>query len=272
MVMALYQGETISTAWVGDPDEDTALVPFIVERGPPVHLVITALAENIYRFSGATGRIRRVTVMGYSPFAVEGLPRDRIEFVPTCLAFNQFTGDDAVGGPAAVRRTFGRDAVNILYEGGPYRIHIGRTLRTDPLPQPVMTGVFAIDDMNRQMQGGVARVNPRRLVSEHPTGPYQTLPRSAGIRQLLRNGALVPATEEDARRWQEAAARQGGAYARTRPYYSSRAYRVTRPIIVPSGLCGANSVFLYAAARGFVRGNLCHSTIYFDDGITNRPD
>jgi hypothetical protein len=50
-----------------------------------------------------------------------------------------------------------------------------------------------------------------------------------------------------------------------------KAYRVTRPIIVPSGLCGALSVELFLPTPAYLTGNPCHSTLYFADGTRRRP-
>lgn len=271
MVVGLYRGETLSSAWVGNPDQETAVVPFRVAPGSQVHLVISGYGQNVYRFSGATGRIRRLTVMGHASSAVAGLPRARVEFAAACLTYGLYGAGSQ--GEAAVRRYFGRSPASLLSEYSPFRIRIGSELRLDPPPSPPPSGDDPeTNELNRFTPSGVAEVDPRDLVASAPTGRYVTLPQEAGIRQLVRAGALVRATEADARAWRERALRRGVADPRA-PFGSAYGiYRVTRPITVPSGLCGAHSVSFYVPSPDHVRGDPCHSTLYFDDGSAAGPD
>jgi hypothetical protein len=270
MLVGLYQGETLSSAWVGNPDEDTAVVYFRVASGPPIHLVISGYAQNVYRFDGATHRIRRLTVMGHLPSAVAGLPHGRVEFAAACLSYALYGAEG--NGADAARRLFGRTPADLITENSPYRIRIGNGLRLDPPPPMRPTGSDPeTNELNHFTPSGVAEVDPGDLIASAPTGSYVTLPQEAGIRQLVRAGALVRATEADARAWRERALRRGNTDPRAPVGMGYGVYRVTRPITVPSGLCGAHSVSFYVPSPDYVRGNPCHSTLYFDDGTQSRP-
>lgn len=266
MLVALYEGETLSSAWVGDPDKETSVIPFEVAPGPPVHLVITGYGQNVYRFSGRTDRIHRLTLMGHAPSAVTGLPRASVEFAAACLPYGLFQARGTLGVEAA-SRAFGRTPASIVYEYSPFALRIDTALRIDPSPPPRRgSGDNHTDLLYQFSPGGVAEVNPRRLVSAAPVGAYVTLPQEAGIRQLVRAGALVPATEADARAWEARARRRGLTGDAARAAYMREAYRVTRPIAVPSGLCGSHSVYFYAPTPAYLTGDPCHSTFYFADG------
>lgn len=270
MVVGLYRGETLSSAWIGSPDQETAVVPFRVAPGPPLHLVISGYGQNVYRFSGATRRIRRLTIMGHLPSAVTGLPRARVEFAAACLDYNLYGANG--GGEAAVRRYFGRTPASLLVEYSPFRIRIGDELRLDPPPPPPPPGSDPeTNRLNHFTPSGVAEVDPHELVTAAPAGRYVTLPQEAGIRQLVRAGALVRVTEAEVRIWQERARRRGVAADSAQGAWMRDAYRVTRPITVPSGLCGAHSVEFFVPSPAYLSGDPCHSTFYFDDGTKGGP-
>ncbi len=273
MLVSLHEGETLSSAWVGDPNEPTFVIPFSVAPGGSIHLIITGYAQNVYQFSGAVGRIRRLTVMGHGAAAVTGLPAAIMEFTPACLPYGLFR---TKGGPGveAVRRYFGRTPDNIAHDYSPFRIRIDTELHADRPPPPGPrpgTGENETDRLYQFSPGGIADMNPDQLVSAAPKGAYRTLPQVAGIRQLVRAGALVPATEADVRAWQAQARRQGATGEEARGAYMRNAYRVTRPIIVPSGLCGALSIELFLPTPAYVIGNPCHSTLYLADGTSRGP-
>lgn len=58
-----YEGDTISSAVVGGPEQETNLIDVTIEPGSsPLYLVLTSYESMIWRFSGSTNRIARVVV------------------------------------------------------------------------------------------------------------------------------------------------------------------------------------------------------------------
>jgi len=265
MVIGLYRGRTLSNVWVGNPDQTTNILPFRMAPGPPIHLVISGFEQTVYRFSGATARIRRLTIIGHMPSAVAGLPRARVEFAAACLTYNLFA--DGSRGAEAVSRLFGRAPVSIVYEHSLIGIRVDQQFQPDPFPpRPPRTGDPETGELNQFTPTGVADVDPRLLISAARTGRYITLPQEAGVRQLVRSGALVPSTRQDSEAW-EAAARALGAREPVGPYgYSYGFYRATRPIGIPAGLCGSHLIRIYVRSETWISGDACHSTFYHDDG------
>jgi Ca2+-binding EF-hand superfamily protein len=63
IVFGGYEGDTISSAVVGGPDQETNLIDVTIEQGTsPLYLVLTSYESMIWRFSGATNRVVRVVV------------------------------------------------------------------------------------------------------------------------------------------------------------------------------------------------------------------
>ena len=99
------------------------------------------------------------------------------------------------------------------------------------------------EELLRFSPGGISRVDSASVVSAVPVAPYRVLPQEAGVRQLVRSGALARTSS--------------GSYG---------SYRVTRAIDMPAGLCGAHSIRLSAPSPDLIRGDACHSQVSFDDG------
>lgn len=260
-VIAYYDGATLSTTWISEENRETHVIDVEVEAGSPIHLVITSYGRTIYRFAGTTSRIARLTLMSHQVSGATGIPAERIAFTAHCLSYDQ-TDEANVGrvfagrSPAAI--ILGREVQSIRVDDG-IELREGLSVQlsgTDP----------ETDQLYHYSPGGISRVDHRTVVSSVAVGPYRTLPQEAGVRQLVMSGALIPATQADARRWEAAARARGTANPRALSGSGYGVYRVTRPILMPAGLCGAHLIHLYARSPRDIGGDPCHSTFYFDDG------
>lgn len=267
-IVGHYEGAALSTVWLGDPQEEVEVVDLRILPGDPLHLVMTAHSRVIYRFVGDTERVRRLTLLNHYAAGEVGIPASRVEFFRRCLEYGLFYSSEAspAVAAAAVRDHFGRPAD---FSGGAYslwRVEIGSAVR--PVAAPRVRARLDVENQQLFMfsPGGVTRIDPLKVVSTGPAGPYKVLPQEAGVHQLVASGALVKATKGDAERW-TARARARGVQFHTGPHgVSYGAYRVVRPIDIPSGLCGSHSIALYARSPDYIRGDTCHSSLYFDDG------
>ena len=262
-VVGFYDAATLSTTWLGDENKETQVVDVDVEPGPAIHLVITSYGRIIYRFAGATSRIARLTLMSHHVSGATGIPAERIGFWEHCLSYGQTD-------EANVRRVFaGRSAAAMSNGHELQRIRIGEDIALSEGANVQFSGTDEeTDRLYHYHPGGISRVDPRAVAISVAVGAYRVLPQEAGVRQLVMNGALVPTTEVDVRRWETAARARGTANApaprRGGPSYG--AYRVTRPTRIPAGLCGAHLIEVYAPSPTYIAGDPCHSTIFFDGG------
>ena len=246
-VLGHYEGATLSTAWLGDEDEEVHVIDIEVDEGEPIHFVITAYGRTVYRFTGATERIARLTLMNRQGAGAIGIPATRIAFTPECLPEEAFrpTDDGRERHPdPLVRALYGRSAEAL---GGHYdilRVRLTDRIHVTGAPNVSTAGADPeTQELHRYSPGGISRVDAATVVSAVPVAPYRVLPQEAGVRQLVMSGALV----------------------RTPPAHYGH-YRVVRPIRVPVGLCGAHSIRLSAPNPTYISGDPCHSTIRFGDG------
>lgn len=76
VVVGVYDGEALSSAYIGGPDEETNVTDVIIEPGQqPLVLVLTSHESMVWRLSGATRRVVQVQV---SSFAAEAQKRHKV--------------------------------------------------------------------------------------------------------------------------------------------------------------------------------------------------
>lgn len=245
-VVGHYEGGTLSTAWLGDEEEEAHVIDVDVAGGAPIHLIVTSYGPTIYRFSGATDRISHLTLMNRTGAGAIGIPTSRITFASACLPHNAFYRSEESNGAdadALVRSHYRRSAA---LSGGNYdilRFRVGDRIAVTEPPNVSASGADPeTQELHRFSPGGISHVDAAAVVSAVPVAPYRVLPQEAGVRQLVRSGALV----------------------RTSASYGN--YRVVRPITMPAGLCGAHSIQLTAPGPSYISGDPCHTRIRFDDG------
>jgi hypothetical protein len=269
-VLGHEDNATLSSAWVGEPQE-TGVADIEIEPGDPIHLLIGGRQRTIYRFAGAVDRIRRLTLVNGEAAGASGIAPDRIDYGRTCFR-GQSLDEPTEAVRDAVRARLGRapDVVGGIYEL--WRARIGSAIDAPRVPPIDMRADPETNNLYTYHRGGLAWVDAAQVASNVAVGRYPVLPLEAGVRQLVASGALVRATEADARRWNERARRRGVPNPHAVHGAAYGIYRVARPTPVPAGLCGGHSIRLYARAPEDLQGDLCHVTVYFDDGTAIGPD
>ncbi|HVQ08930.1 MAG TPA: hypothetical protein VMS43_10915 [Allosphingosinicella sp.] len=286
ILAGFYEGAGVSTVAVAGQDDEATVGDVHIEPGRErLTLVFVNYEPIIYRFSGATGRVARVILLhrDRTGAGATGLPRARVAFGSSeSCGLSHSIYEDSDGHQA--RRAgalFGRapDAVGGAYELQWAVIGSGRIA-----PAPIRRNHWRMQgfeaELYRFYPSGVIALRPRDVVASRPPERFQVLPNTAGLVQLLREGALVPATPRDAETWLAAAARSQAysdrALADLRGHMRQTGLRVVRPILLPARLCGAHSVLLFAPDPSFVHGDPCHSDLFFADGTgrgtITRPD
>lgn len=275
LIAGVYEGAAVSALAVGGIDDETNVADVAIEPGrEPLTLVLTSYSPIIYRFSGATGRVANLILLHSDGAAVSGLPRSRVSFASAAdcdLPYSIYKGPKALFAPR-IRALFGRNAD---FQGGVsslYRAQVGSNgFRFIDEPKATWQGANRFEqEMARFYPAGVATVHPRKLVSSGPVEPYPVLPSTAGIVQLLMEGAVVEGTARDIDKWLVTAAGRRrystATLASARERLMHNVVMVRRPINVPVGLCGAHSVTFIAPNPSYLRGSRCHSTVLFADG------
>ncbi|QFT78102.1 EF-hand domain-containing protein [Erythrobacter sp. THAF29] len=209
----VYESDVISTAWVGSYDTETGVIDVTIEPGSrPLYLVLSSYDAMIWRFSGASDRIERVVAGSYetgasardpdderpvrSAVAVTGIGKDRLTVVGSgCLRDGWRFRDGERDGPDRIGELVaGRPMDVVASEYGPVRVSLpsGEAKRAErrdlPAPKGFEAEMWA--EAVRFSPGGIARIDPKTLVTSQPVGTYDIMPEEFGLAQLLARGAL----------------------------------------------------------------------------------
>lgn len=260
VVFGVYEGQALSTVALGSPDQVTGVLDVVIEPGDrPLYLVLSAYGGTIWRFSGATERVRRAVLVGggaYSPGAYAplagavGLPANAVVTADhkACFSYVYEPGTlKAAAVSATVRRATGKapDVFAGRYDLTAVRLPSGlgaETRRGKPAPEGFHRGLWR--EMLRFSPAGLATIDPAAVVSSSPVMAYDVLPQQAGLAQLLGSGALSPVSD---------------------------GLKVVRPIPrFPAGLAGAHlTAFLVAEGVPVPGGDPGHSCVIME--ATGRP-
>jgi len=295
VVIGTSGGSILPTVTIAGQDDITMLSEIVIRKGRnPVYLVLSSEGAMIWRLTGDVQRVRQAVVFGSEGAGVIGIPASRIHFNQDqkCRLSKEFYRGRSLENDVPILAMFGRRA-NAM--GGDYvlfkavldgsELVIDRTFAgtghdlvisdRDPIvfPKPAVPGPSTLEREFRQnFPAGIVDVDPNSVVATGPVERYATMPATAGLLELERSGALVPATPADVRRWKDRAILSGNVRADSiYDFTFYHPYRVTRPIRLPAGLCGAFSMSLFVPSRDYVTGDPCHSDIYVDDGTAEGP-
>jgi hypothetical protein len=230
-----YEGDAISSAVIGGPDEETNIIDVVIEPGPqPLYLVLTSYESMVWRFTGATRRVAQAVVTshgteaGTSASGVVGLPARNVTIAePNCPQYFYKTDAQSTVATATIRQSLGRmpDAVFGSYSVQRVSLPSGQIVRAESNSAPPPPGFDAAmwREAVRFWPGGLVAVDPRTVVAKGPVQAYKVLPSQMGLSQLLGSGAVE----------------------RT----STGAFRIVRPIAhMPPSMGGAHSVTLIVAS------------------------
>lgn len=258
-----YEGDALSSASVGGPDQETNVIDVTIEPGiQPVYLVLSSYESMVWRLRGAAQRVASVAVSatkddnrGHSASGVTGVPADKVSIMPPgCPNYGaaeglskRTAGEERTRsrGQSAITAFAGRmpDTVLSSYSAGEIFLPSGRVARAARGMAPLPAGFDAAmwRDAERYWPGGLVAVDPDMVTAAAPVARYEVLPSQMGLAQLLGEGAIER---------------------------SERGYRIVRPIgHFPPSMGGAHSVTLVLASGvPMPAGDPVHSCILGDDG------
>lgn len=209
-----YEGDTISSSYVGGPDDETFVIDVRIERGSqPLYLLFTSYEPVIWRLSGDVGRVERIVASSQqtggpenrlgpnsaSAVGVMGVPKSKISITSrACLADirpvqNGETGRNRESAEARIAAIVGRPPDDLSGEYAPYGVELpsgkifsapaGANNRPNGFDPEVW------QEANRFWSGGLTTIDPAEVVAAVPVEPYRVLPSQMGIAQLVGQGA-----------------------------------------------------------------------------------
>jgi hypothetical protein len=228
IALGTYDGEAVSSSWVGSPDWVTYVNDIVIEPGKrPLYLLLTSYDPVIWRFTGATKRVKRVVVTSYkkarrtegatgepaptyqygeptpaqawriiSASGVIGLPAEKVVIAPThCPKHFSSTGA-AEAAFASAREALGRplDEVFARYSAQRVWLPSGKMAeaRSGSAQRPAGFDEAVWNDAVRYYPGGLVFIRPEEIVAAVPVAEYEVLPSQMGISQLIGAGAIEP--------------------------------------------------------------------------------
>lgn len=267
----------------GGADQSKVIRVTVAPGDRPITLFAAGFTGTIWQFEGDVARVQRVVAISINyndKVAVGGIPRDRVEFMPTdrCPLLGQVTDatnprDIAVPPQRVLTAMFGRRADHVVTHWRP------RTLALpdggfDPDVAPAKSR--ADDDRvpNPLEPSPVRTLDPATIASPLAVSVLKVMPAGAGLAQLEADGTIRPPRPEEVERFIE------GVSARYRsklsPDYRVAMrfdYVVTREATLPVGLYGPRMRrFLVLDGVPPPKGSRGHSCVaYMDDYRVEDP-
>jgi hypothetical protein len=212
--LGVREGSQLSNIALGGQNVPTYVVSIDIEPGSePLYIVASNDHAAIWRISGATQRVEAFVGSsrvrdGHSMWpavGVIGLPRARFHTVP-----NACFGDFAEGHVGVPPATSSASQLVMARLGRPIDIAFGayqprgvRLPSAQRFQAPTEVPDFFANLRNAHaagkwreflghFPGGMARLDPRQIVSRAPPEPFEVYSYQAGIAQLIELGALDP--------------------------------------------------------------------------------
>lgn len=251
--IAALDGQLISTLALGSQDEVTSIVDLVIEPGEqPLYLMLVAPRPVIWRFSGASKRVERVTVFGRDKdeagnilAGIAGVSESLVDFAaPDCLrSANYNTGENLA---ATIGATTGliAEAYSALQPAGTISLpSFAMNGASGEVPVPEGFDPVLWREALRFEPRGIGALAPASVVSKVAVTPYDVMPAGFGVAQLAAQGA-IEATDYDSE------------------------FRIVRPFPrFPAGLHGAVSVnFVLPDAIPMPAGDQGHACIFSEAG------
>jgi len=259
VVFGAYEGDTISTTAVAGQDEVTGTVRVNVEAGPgSLYVILSSFDSTIWRFEGATARVRQVVLVGVRNSAVTGVAADVVVDLTkdvgsmldaVCFAsFWEVFSPEGVVARGVVERTLGRpiDVMAGTYEVGTVSLPSATVEPTPPaLVAPTGFDPVVWEEATWFSPGGVVHVDPAAVVPSDHAEAYVVLPQAFGLAQLVAAGDLEP----------------------REPSFIFPTFYIARPIPrFPAGLAGAHAVqFVLGRGVPMPAGDPGHSCVISEE-------
>lgn len=233
-----FNGKRRSSAYVGSPGMETAIIDVEIEQGDgPLYIVLASGRAVIWHVSGATDRIERVLATSSesaereairagqrlspgpittSAAGVIGVPKSKVlTGGPNCggSAYRVSEGDrkrvDAI-----VQFIAGRSPDLVAFEAAPHTVALPSATITTPEDFPpavaVGWGRYA-STLWKEIQPGdtpwLVEIDPDQVASNEAVGAYEPLPGHYGIAEMVMQGILEPDDKSrlrvlrDVKRW-----------------------------------------------------------------------
>lgn len=265
LLVGTYEGAGIANVIIGQRRGETGVVDIRIEPGnESLHLVLTSFRPTIWRFSGVTERVAQATIAANaaddkSPGSgVIGLATARVFVakVARCLgAFTEERSKDAVDARNALMQLIGKaaDIVSARYTtvalALPSGNHDDNSSLPGALPLPTSgPGLGFWQTFQNRYRKGVIDIDPVSVVATTPARKLDVLPADAGIAQFLDTGALEGVGEEllvstgdtiMSKTHGSLLLIMGRKPGDGRIIRRPSELRITRQIVLPSGMCSA---------------------------------
>lgn len=249
-----YEGEALSSVALAGVDKETTATEFLIEEGAdPLYVVVHSRSSMLSLFTGATDRVERLVLLssgngrkGATGAGVAGIERERTVFGERCASgFHDLNTVAAITARSSIAKALGRapDAVFGSYEAKRVSLPSGEIekSRAGSLPAPAGFDAEVWHDGSRFYPAGLLRVNLNEIVSQAEPRPYDILPSTLGIAQLIGLGAIEKMTDG--------------------------AFKIVKPIThYPPALTGAHAVtFVLAAGVTKPGGDPGHSCVFSEE-------
>jgi hypothetical protein len=185
-------------------DETTGTATVVIEPGTqPLYVVLSSLESTIWRFEGATARVRQVALVGVRAQGVTGLAGDKVSdqtlavgslFDARCFRpFWDTQSPEGLAARGAVARTVGKpvDVMGGQYEVGSVSLPSGSVQPTPPNDQvPDGLDPIVYEMGLRFSPAGLIDVDPNSIVPAGLAEPYVVFPGEFGLAQLVGMGKV----------------------------------------------------------------------------------
>lgn len=258
VLVGAYDGAQISSVTILGQDKSTWAAEAHVKKGKdPLYVMLTSYQPVVWKFTGATSRIRRVVLSslfeankGVAGSGLTGVEKSKVSFVTgtKCLQhFYKRGGLKEAQAKAKVRDVTGREPDYVLVQ----RSVTVANLPDGPIEKNVRDNrsgvrikvrkVGEVDSQKlRVSRSGPMKIDASEVVSQKPAVDYEVLPGRAGLAQLLKDGKIE--------------------------HIDRRTYRIKQKIHVPAGLFGGNGVkFLLPKGVPEPVGDLGHSCLFSEE-------
>ncbi len=200
--VASHTGSVPSNVTILGQDKMTWAVDVVVKAGKaPLYVVLTSYDPIIWKFKGATSRVRHVVLKSRSGLddavvgsGLTGVDRAKVSFVTgqNCLGVFYGTGiTQKTRAKARIRDVVGREPDYLLG----HRVVAMVALPDGPAFKVIRDNrprvrVGSGSEKQAVLPPGSRKIDAARVVSQKPASNYEVLPRQAGLAQLQVEGKI----------------------------------------------------------------------------------
>lgn len=260
VTVSLYGSPSLSSVAIGDEDTEVQYIRVEIEPGDrPIYVTGASYEALIWHFVGATERVEHFAVAASraqgNAVGVMGLSNEQVSLHESkkCLkTFSKKKNFEKIEAQMAIVDLLGRGPDQTHRISGTAKFRLPSGERTQDVydyeqvfeERPSNVDSVSWKSLERFNEGGIAKLNPGRVIANKAAKSYSVLPQQAGLVQLISEGKLKMVN--------------GGG--------GNETYLLLEPINRwPAGLAGAHSVdFIVPRHIPAPEGNIGHSSAYFE--------